>query len=148
MSVSYPKVLRTLGYDTAYKESEIPLQRDAGLHQHAQQPPSSSPLLQLASAALREPKTLPNPHPIRQTLLMTAYRPEFEAALRLFARVSEAMKVRGFQAPVLVGGAGITVTGASSPKQPVMLNLFQHLIISSRRCLSKILKQVQDDPLG
>jgi hypothetical protein len=79
---------------------------------------------------------------------MTAYRPEFEAALRLFARVSEAMKVRGFQAPVLVGGAGITVTGASSPKQPVMLNLFQHLIISSRRCLSKILKQVQDDPLG
>lgn len=36
---------------------------------------------------------------------MSAYRPEFEAALRLFARVSEAMKVRGFQRPILVGGA-------------------------------------------
>ena len=36
---------------------------------------------------------------------MTAYRPEFEAALRLFARVSEAMKARGLQRPILVGGA-------------------------------------------
>lgn len=36
---------------------------------------------------------------------MSAYRPEFEAALRLFARVSEAMVGRGFQRPVLVGGA-------------------------------------------
>ena len=33
------------------------------------------------------------------------YRPEFEAALRLFARVSEAMHLRGFQRPILVGGA-------------------------------------------
>ena len=33
------------------------------------------------------------------------YRPEFEAALRLFARVSEAMARRGFQRPILVGGA-------------------------------------------
>ncbi|MDE2405501.1 MAG: hypothetical protein KGM17_12615 [Sphingomonadales bacterium] len=33
------------------------------------------------------------------------YRPEFEAALRLLARVSEAMHQRGFQRPVLVGGA-------------------------------------------
>lgn len=33
------------------------------------------------------------------------YRPEFEAALRLFARVSEAMHHRGLQRPVLVGGA-------------------------------------------
>jgi hypothetical protein len=36
---------------------------------------------------------------------MSAYRPEFEAALRLFARVSEAMKARGLQRPILVGGA-------------------------------------------
>lgn len=35
----------------------------------------------------------------------SAYRPEFEAALRLFAQVSEAMHRRGFQRPVLVGGA-------------------------------------------
>lgn len=33
------------------------------------------------------------------------YRPEFTAALRLLARVSEAMHARGFQRPVLVGGA-------------------------------------------
>lgn len=36
---------------------------------------------------------------------MSAYRPEFEAALRLFARISEAMEQRGFSRPVLVGGA-------------------------------------------
>lgn len=36
---------------------------------------------------------------------MSAYRPEFEAALRLFARVSEGMKARGLQRPILVGGA-------------------------------------------
>ncbi len=33
------------------------------------------------------------------------YRPEFEAALRLFAQVSEAMHQRGLQRPILVGGA-------------------------------------------
>jgi len=33
------------------------------------------------------------------------YRPEFEAALRLLAKVSEAMHQRGFQRPILVGGA-------------------------------------------
>lgn len=33
------------------------------------------------------------------------YRPEFEAALRLYAQVSEAMQARGFSRPVLVGGA-------------------------------------------
>ena len=33
------------------------------------------------------------------------YRPEFTAALRLFARISEAMSQRGFQRPILVGGA-------------------------------------------
>jgi hypothetical protein len=36
---------------------------------------------------------------------MSAYRPEFEAALRLFARASEAMHARGFPRPILVGGA-------------------------------------------
>ncbi|UVO51549.1 hypothetical protein M0208_13940 [Sphingomonas sp. SUN019] len=36
---------------------------------------------------------------------MPGYRPEFEAALRLFARLSEAMKARGLPRPILVGGA-------------------------------------------
>lgn len=36
---------------------------------------------------------------------MTGYRPEFEAALRMFARISEAMAERGLSRPVLVGGA-------------------------------------------
>ncbi|HQS96405.1 hypothetical protein [Novosphingobium sp. 17-62-19] len=35
----------------------------------------------------------------------STYRPEFTAALRLFAQVSEAMQTRGFSRPVLVGGA-------------------------------------------
>ena len=33
------------------------------------------------------------------------YRPEFEAALRLFARVSETMAELGYSRPILVGGA-------------------------------------------
>ena len=33
------------------------------------------------------------------------YRPEFAAALRLYAQVSEAMHQRGFRRPILVGGA-------------------------------------------
>ena len=33
------------------------------------------------------------------------YRPQFEAALRLLARVSEAMVLRGLRRPILVGGA-------------------------------------------
>ena len=33
------------------------------------------------------------------------YRPEFTAALRLLARVSEAMHARGLRRPILVGGA-------------------------------------------
>ena len=36
---------------------------------------------------------------------MSAYRPQFEAALRLFARVSDAMHQRGLPRPILVGGA-------------------------------------------
>lgn len=38
---------------------------------------------------------------------MTSYRPHFEAGLRLFARASEAMRARGFPAPVLVGGGAV-----------------------------------------
>jgi hypothetical protein len=45
---------------------------------------------------------------------MSAYRPEFEAALRLFARVSEGMKARGYEAPVLVGGAAVEVYSLSA----------------------------------
>lgn len=37
--------------------------------------------------------------------MQTPYRPEFEAALRLFARVSEAMAELGYSRPILVGGA-------------------------------------------
>jgi len=40
---------------------------------------------------------------------MAAYRPEFETALRLFARVSEAMKAQGHAAPILVGGGAVEV---------------------------------------
>lgn len=42
------------------------------------------------------------------------YRPEFEAALRLFAQVSEALKRRGFLAPVLVGGAAVEIYSNSA----------------------------------
>ncbi len=38
---------------------------------------------------------------------MSAYRPEFEAALRRFARGSEAMTARGFERPMLVGGSAV-----------------------------------------
>lgn len=45
---------------------------------------------------------------------MSPYRPEFEAALRLFARVSEAMKARGFPAPILVGGGAVELYSNSA----------------------------------
>jgi hypothetical protein len=45
---------------------------------------------------------------------MTGYRPEFEEALRLFGRASEAMKARGFLAPVLVGGAAVEIYSNSA----------------------------------
>lgn len=45
---------------------------------------------------------------------MSGYRPEFEAALRLFARVSEAMRARGLSLPVLVGGAAAEFYSASA----------------------------------
>lgn len=40
---------------------------------------------------------------------MTNYRPEFEAALAAFARVSEAMAAAGRESPVLVGGAAVEI---------------------------------------
>ncbi|WP_088185450.1 hypothetical protein [Sphingobium sp. Z007] len=40
---------------------------------------------------------------------MTAYRPEFEAALAAFARVSEAMAAAGRESPILVGGAAVEI---------------------------------------
>lgn len=45
---------------------------------------------------------------------MSIYRPEFEAALRLFARVSKAMVARGLTAPVLVGGAAVEIYSNSA----------------------------------
>lgn len=38
---------------------------------------------------------------------MSVYRPEFDAALRVFAEVSEAMAAKGLARPVLVGGAAV-----------------------------------------
>jgi hypothetical protein len=43
-----------------------------------------------------------------------AYRPEFEAALRLFARASEAMVARGLSRPVIVGGAAVELYSRSA----------------------------------
>lgn len=45
---------------------------------------------------------------------MTPWRPEFEAALRLFARVSEALRRQGLEAPVLVGGAAAELYSGSA----------------------------------
>jgi hypothetical protein len=42
------------------------------------------------------------------------YRPEFEAALRLFARISEAMHASGLPRPILVGGAAAELWSASA----------------------------------
>ena len=44
----------------------------------------------------------------------SAYRPEFTAALRLFAQASEAMHRRGFQRPILVGGAAAELYSLSA----------------------------------
>ena len=43
------------------------------------------------------------------TVAESAYRPEFEQALRLFGRLSEAMSARGLPAPILVGGAAVEI---------------------------------------
>lgn len=42
------------------------------------------------------------------------YRPEFEAALALFARISCAVEEKGFLAPVLVGGAAVEFYSGSA----------------------------------
>jgi hypothetical protein len=46
--------------------------------------------------------------------MTSPYRPEFEAALRLFAQVSEGMAARGLMRPVLVGGAAAEYYSGSS----------------------------------
>jgi hypothetical protein len=45
---------------------------------------------------------------------MSVYRPEFEAAMILFARVSEAMVADGLSRPVLVGGAAVEIYSNSA----------------------------------
>lgn len=45
---------------------------------------------------------------------MSVYRPEFEAALRAFARVSERMRRTGHGMPVLVGGAAVELYSNSA----------------------------------
>lgn len=44
----------------------------------------------------------------------STYRPEFEEALRVFAKVSEAVENAGFQRPVLVGGAAAELYSGSA----------------------------------
>lgn len=46
--------------------------------------------------------------------MTSPYRPEFEAALRLFAQVSEAMAARNLPRPVLVGGAAVEYYSGSA----------------------------------
>lgn len=41
--------------------------------------------------------------------MTAAYRPEFEAALRLLARISVEMDAAGYRPPVLVGGAAVEI---------------------------------------
>ena len=45
---------------------------------------------------------------------MSVYRPEFEAALIVFARVSETIEARGFAPPILVGGAAVELYSGSA----------------------------------
>lgn len=45
---------------------------------------------------------------------MSLYRPEFEAALRLLASISEAMAERGLPRPILVGGAAVEYYSGSA----------------------------------
>lgn len=46
--------------------------------------------------------------------MTSPYRPEFEAALRLFARISEAMVAKGLARPVLVGGGAVEIYSNSA----------------------------------
>lgn len=67
--------------------------------------------------------------------MTSPYRPEFEAALRIFARVSEAMVAKGMARPVLVGGAAVEYYSGSaistgdfdfcSPLQPELEDIMQ-----------------------
>ena len=43
-----------------------------------------------------------------------SYRPEFEAALRILARASEAMRAQGYEPPVLVGGGAVELYSNSA----------------------------------
>ena len=45
---------------------------------------------------------------------LPGFRPEFERALRLFGRASDAMKARGLPEPVLVGGAAVEIYSNSA----------------------------------
>lgn len=45
---------------------------------------------------------------------MSTYRPAFEAALRLFAAVSETMRDAGHSAPILVGGGAVELYSGSA----------------------------------
>lgn len=42
------------------------------------------------------------------------WRPEFEAASRLFAEVTASIEARGFAAPVRVGGAAMEISSGSA----------------------------------
>lgn len=68
--------------------------------------------------------------------MTSAYRPEFEAALRLFAQISEAMHIKDLPRPVLVGGAAAELYSTSAlttgdfdictPCQPELETEMQH----------------------
>lgn len=45
---------------------------------------------------------------------MATYRPEFELALRVFARASTLLVAQGYEAPILVGGAAVELFTASA----------------------------------
>lgn len=45
---------------------------------------------------------------------MSIFRPEFEAALCVFAEISQAVEAAGFQPPVLVGGAAVELYSGST----------------------------------
>ena len=46
--------------------------------------------------------------------MTSTYRPEFEAALRILGRASEAMRAQGFEAPILVGGGAVELYSNSA----------------------------------
>ena len=45
---------------------------------------------------------------------VSSFRPEFEAALIIFARVSETIEAKGYAAPILVGGAAVELYSGSA----------------------------------